>query len=56
MKEPAIGLHQAAVLAGRGDVPLMLLAFGLAGMLVWARWGLVEVFLGVRKEEDEGKM
>ncbi|MEK6712007.1 MAG: glycerol-3-phosphate acyltransferase, partial [Nitrospinota bacterium] len=46
----------AAVLAGRGDVPLMLLAFGLAGMLVWARWGLVEVFLGVRKEEDEGKM
>lgn len=42
-----------AVLAGRGDVPLMLMAFGLAGMLVWARWGLVEVFLGVKKEDED---
>ncbi len=40
----------AAILAGRGDVPLMLLAFGLAGMLIAVRWRLVEVFLGARKE------
>ena len=45
----------AAVLAGRGDVPLMLLAIGLAGMLVWARWGLAEVFLGVKKEDEDEK-
>lgn len=45
----------AAVLAARGDVPLMLLAFGLAGMLVFARWGLVEVFLGAKKEEEDDR-
>jgi len=45
----------AAILAGRGDPSLMLLAIGLAGILIWARWRLVEVFLGVRKEEEEEK-
>jgi glycerol-3-phosphate acyltransferase PlsY len=45
----------AALVAGRGDAPLMLLAIGLAAMLVWARRGLVEVLLGVRKADEEEK-
>jgi len=42
-----------AILVGGGDISLMMLAIGMAAMLVGARWRLVEVLLGVRKEEGK---